>query len=129
MFEILIDYSFQVRSLCLDSFGRWQPLLLVVPLRLGLTELNPVYLPGVLACFKIPQTMGLMGGKPNHALYLIGCVGEEVLCLDPHTTQPAGNICEKEHEYEVSIKKNIVILWCSHSSAHLINFGARKSVK
>ena len=29
------------------------------------------------------------GGSPNHALYLLGCVEEEVLYLDPHTTQPA----------------------------------------
>lgn len=29
----------------------------------------------------------MIGGKPNLALYFIGCVEDEVLYLDPHTTQ------------------------------------------
>lgn len=43
-------------------------------------------------CFQLPQSLGVIGGKPNQALYLIGYVGEEILYLDPHTTQKAGCI-------------------------------------
>lgn len=41
-------------------------------------------------CFQSPQSIGVIGGKPNQALYLIGCVGDEVIYLDPHTTQKSG---------------------------------------
>ncbi|KAL4715162.1 hypothetical protein ACJJTC_012209 [Scirpophaga incertulas] len=68
----------------------WMPLLLIVPLRLGLSEINPVYVDGLKICFQSPQSIGVIGGKPNQALYLIGCVGDEVIYLDPHTTQKSG---------------------------------------
>lgn len=73
----------------------WMPLLLIVPLRLGLSEINPVYLDGLKSCFHCPQSIGVIGGKPNQALYLIGCVGDEVIYLDPHTTQRSGLIENK----------------------------------
>lgn len=78
----------------------WKPLVLVVPLRLGLSEINPVYVQGLKTCFTFRQSLGVIGGKPNHALYFIGCVGDEVIYLDPHTTQPAGFVEEKEQEHE-----------------------------
>uniref|UniRef100_A0A7N6F8R3 Cysteine protease n=1 Tax=Anabas testudineus TaxID=64144 RepID=A0A7N6F8R3_ANATE len=40
-------------------------------------------------CFMLPQSLGVIGGKPNSAHYFIGFVGEELIYLDPHTTQPA----------------------------------------
>ncbi|CAK1549735.1 unnamed protein product [Leptosia nina] len=73
----------------------WMPLLLIVPLRLGLSEINPVYIDGLKICFQSPQSIGVIGGKPNQALYLIGCVGDEVLYLDPHTTQRSGLVENK----------------------------------
>lgn len=51
---------------------RWKPLLLVVPLRLGLTEINPCYIRSVKECLTFKQSVGIIGGKPNHAHYFIG---------------------------------------------------------
>jgi len=76
----------------------WKPLLLIIPLRLGLCEINPIYINGLKMCFCLPQSLGVIGGKPNQALYLIGCVEDEVLYLDPHTTQKAGYVENKETE-------------------------------
>ncbi|XP_045766178.1 cysteine protease ATG4B [Maniola jurtina] len=73
----------------------WMPLLLIVPLRLGLSEINPVYIDGIKTCFEVPQSIGVIGGKPNQALYLIGCVGDEAVYLDPHTTQRSGLVENK----------------------------------
>uniref|UniRef100_A0A8C8G3I1 Cysteine protease n=1 Tax=Oncorhynchus tshawytscha TaxID=74940 RepID=A0A8C8G3I1_ONCTS len=67
----------------------WRPLLLVIPLRLGINHINPVYIQALKECFKIPQSCGVLGGKPNLAYYFIGFVGEELIYLDPHTTQSA----------------------------------------
>lgn len=83
-----------------SSLKKWKPLLLVVPLRLGLSEINPVYLSGLKTCFTFRQSLGVIGGKPNHALYFIGCVGEHIIYLDPHTTQPVSIVDDKELSYE-----------------------------
>jgi cysteine protease ATG4 len=58
---------------------KWKPLLLIVPLRLGLADLNEAYVPGIKAIFEIPQTIGVIGGRPNHALYFIGYAGNVLI--------------------------------------------------
>lgn len=67
----------------------WRPLVLLIPLRLGLSDINAAYVDTLKRCFTLPQSLGVIGGKPNSARYFIGCVGEELIYLDPHTTQPA----------------------------------------
>ncbi|XP_076343826.1 cysteine protease ATG4B-like isoform X3 [Tachypleus tridentatus] len=78
----------QVQSSCANSSSLWRPLLLFIPLRLGLTEINHMYIRGLKTTFKLRQSVGIIGGRPNHALYFIGIVGDELVFLDPHTTQP-----------------------------------------
>ncbi|ODN02098.1 Cysteine protease ATG4B [Orchesella cincta] len=80
--------------------AKWKPLLLVVPLRLGLSDLNEAYVPGIKAAFEIPQNIGIIGGRPNHALYFIGYAANEVLYLDPHTVQPTVFVSTKLTEVE-----------------------------
>ncbi|XP_023241305.1 cysteine protease ATG4A-like isoform X2 [Centruroides sculpturatus] len=86
--------SMQISNSCSLDVNRssdpnWKPLLLFIPLRLGLSEINPVYLKALKITFCLKQSLGIIGGKPNHALYFIGVVGNEVVYLDPHTTQQA----------------------------------------
>nr|XP_033800396.1 cysteine protease ATG4A isoform X2 [Geotrypetes seraphini] len=50
----------------------WKPLLLIVPLRLGINHINPIYIAAFKECFKMPQSLGALGGKPNNAYYFIG---------------------------------------------------------
>ncbi|XP_046736771.1 cysteine protease ATG4B [Diprion similis] len=87
----------------LKAPSEWKPLLLIVPLRLGLSEINPVYVNGLKTSFQIEQSLGVIGGKPNLALYFIGCVGDEVIFLDPHTTQRSGSVDQKSEEGEMEI--------------------------
>lgn len=77
----------------------WRPLILFIPLRLGLTQINPIYFRALKSTFAFPQTLGILGGRPNHALYFIGCVGDTLICLDPHTTQPTVEVSEHLDEY------------------------------
>lgn len=67
---------------------KWRPMLLFVPLRLGLSSLNPIYVRSLKMTFVLRQSLGIIGGKPNHALWFLGYIGNELIYLDPHTTQP-----------------------------------------
>ncbi|XP_047000119.1 cysteine protease ATG4B [Schistocerca americana] len=99
---------------CRSSYV-WKPLLLVIPLRLGLSEINPVYVESLKLCFTFSQTLGVIGGKPNHALYFIGFVGDEVIYLDPHTTQMAGLVEDKEQEHEKEMDASYHCQYASRS--------------
>uniref|UniRef100_F1KYE7 Cysteine protease n=1 Tax=Ascaris suum TaxID=6253 RepID=F1KYE7_ASCSU len=74
---------------------QWRPLLIIVPLRLGLTSINRCYLPAIEAFFQLPQCTGIIGGRPNHALYFIGIAGEQLIYLDPHVCQAAIDLDER----------------------------------
>ncbi|KZC04248.1 PREDICTED: cysteine protease ATG4B [Dufourea novaeangliae] len=87
----------------LKAPSQWKPLLLLIPLRLGLSEINPIYINGLKTSFKISQSLGVIGGKPNLALYFIGCVGNEVIYLDPHTTQRYGSVDKKLEEEDIEM--------------------------
>lgn len=78
----------------------WKPILIFIPLRLGLTEINPIYIESLKKTFEFEGSLGLIGGKPNQALYFIGCVGDEALYLDPHTVQMSGKVGTKETQCE-----------------------------
>uniref|UniRef100_A0A8C7GPM1 Cysteine protease n=1 Tax=Oncorhynchus kisutch TaxID=8019 RepID=A0A8C7GPM1_ONCKI len=81
-------------ALAEEETALWNPLLLLIPLRLGLSDINEAYIETLKQCFQLPQSLGVIGGKPNSAHYFIGYVGEELIYLDPHTTQPAVEPCE-----------------------------------
>lgn len=88
----------EIYSLCLESERNddtWKPLLLIIPLRLGLNTINPIYVPALKKCFELVGSVGMIGGRPNQALYFIGYVDDEVLFLDPHTTQRTGSVGNK----------------------------------
>ena len=76
---------------------------MIIPLRLGLSEVNPIYINALKKSFEIPGTVGLVGGRPNQAYYFIGYVGDEALYLDPHTTQKCGRIGEKNSQHEIEM--------------------------
>lgn len=63
-------FSFVV-ELC-ENEDSWKPLLLIIPLRLGLSDVNPVYINGLKKSFEIPFSVGIIGGRPNQAYYFIG---------------------------------------------------------
>lgn len=74
----------------------WKPLVLFIPLRLGLTEINPIYFKSLKTTFVMKQSLGIIGGRPNHALYFIGCVANDLVYLDPHSTQQFVDLDEPE---------------------------------
>lgn len=91
-------------SLCQENpknDDTWKPLLLIIPLRLGISDINPIYIPALKRCFEIVGNVGMIGGRPNQALYFIGYVDDDVLFLDPHKTQRSGSVGNKTSQEEI----------------------------
>ncbi|PIN21229.1 Cysteine protease required for autophagy - Apg4p/Aut2p [Handroanthus impetiginosus] len=76
------------------SGGRadWAPLILMVPLVLGLEKVNPRYLPLLIATFTFPQSLGILGGRPGASTYILGVQDENAFYLDPHEVQQVVDI-------------------------------------
>jgi cysteine protease ATG4 len=66
-------------------------LLLLIPLRLGLKNFNNEYVEAVAHTFSLPQSVGVLGGRPRGARWFYGALsdGSKIFGLDPHTVQAA----------------------------------------
>lgn len=71
----LIKCKHHPKGVCED----WSPLLLIIPLRLGLNEFNPEYKEAIKRCFQIKNTVGMIGGKPNQAYFFYGYAGSYII--------------------------------------------------
>lgn len=67
--------------------GAWKPLLLLIPLRLGLDKISAKYNESLKEFFACKQCLGAIGGRPNAAFYFVGHQSDELLYLDPHQVQ------------------------------------------
>jgi len=79
----LIKCSKHPKGICTE----WNPLLLIVPLRLGLNEFNMEYKDSIKKCFQLEQSVGMIGGKPNQAYFFYGYADDDLLYMDPHEVQ------------------------------------------
>ncbi|CAF4581302.1 unnamed protein product, partial [Rotaria sp. Silwood1] len=78
-----------------NSSTRWSTsVLILVPLRLGLNELDLIYEDYLKAALKLSQTVGIIGGSPRHAVYIIGFQDDNFINLDPHFIQTTVNVLE-----------------------------------
>lgn len=78
-------------SVNLQSLEWDTSMLLLVPLRLGLDKFNEDYVDSLARSFWLPQSVGILGGRPRGARWFYGAYadGSKVLGLDPHTVQAA----------------------------------------
>ena len=70
-----------------EEDGSELPILILIPLRLGLRAINPKYYAPLREYMSFPQSRGAMGGRPNSAFYFVGVDENYMVYLDPHTTQ------------------------------------------
>eukprot|EP00002_Diphylleia_rotans_P034902 TRINITY_DN7545_c0_g1_i3.p1 TRINITY_DN7545_c0_g1~~TRINITY_DN7545_c0_g1_i3.p1 ORF type:complete len:375 (+),score=59.91 TRINITY_DN7545_c0_g1_i3:135-1259(+) len=79
----------------------WKPIIIYVPLRLGVDKINPIYIPQLLQVFKWKQSLGFVGGKPRCAYYFVGSQDEYLFFLDPHVLHdcqgPLGHVRKTYH--------------------------------
>ncbi|CRK92794.1 CLUMA_CG006328, isoform A [Clunio marinus] len=100
--HVALDHQVATEEILeLQDTSEWKPILIIIPLRLGLNEVNPIYIDGLKKCLELKETLGIIGGRPNQALYFIGYVGDDILYLDPHTCQRSGTVGNKENQTEI----------------------------
>lgn len=63
--------------------------LVIVCCRLGMTKVEPEFLDVIRYFFACKVNVGILGGRPGEAYYLIGLQDEFLIFLDPHNTQEA----------------------------------------
>lgn len=91
-----------VESFSTDVDDTWTPILLLVPLVLGLDKVNSRYLPSLWATFTFPQSLGVLGGKPGASTYLVGVQGDQAFYLDPHEVQQVLIVAPEDVDVDVS---------------------------
>ncbi|KAI3962209.1 hypothetical protein MKX01_030759 [Papaver californicum] len=98
-----------------SEFGKgqadWSPILLLVPLVLGLEKVNTRYIPSLRATFTFPQSLGILGGKPGASTYIVGVQDDKAFYLDPHEVQQVAELRENLEadttSYHCSVVRNL----------------------
>ncbi|KAA8532524.1 hypothetical protein F0562_032660 [Nyssa sinensis] len=80
----------------------WTPIILLVPLVLGLDKVNPRYIPLLRETFTFPQSLGILGGRAGASTYIVGVQDEKAFYLDPHEVQPVIDIQGENLEADTS---------------------------
>jgi len=79
-----------IRAKSVDS---GKALLLFVPVMLGAGRtINARYVSQLRSMLTFEQSVGIVGGRPNSSLYLVGHSDEVFFYLDPHVVQPASSV-------------------------------------
>lgn len=73
------------------------PLLVLLPVRLGITNINEIYHGSLLQLLALKQSVGIAGGKPSSSYYFFGYQNDNLLYLDPHHLQPVSEDYETYH--------------------------------
>jgi len=64
---------------------KWKSSMMIVVLaKLGLDHPNPEYLPFIKKLLTIEESIGMIGGKPGLAYYIVGYTQDKLIYLDPH---------------------------------------------
>jgi len=90
--EALLVDGTTITTIAAEKALPWDTsLLLLIPLRLGLKSFNSDYCQAIAHTFSLPQSVGILGGRPRGARWFYGAHadGSKILGLDPHTVQSA----------------------------------------
>lgn len=85
----------------------WKSLILFVSVRLGNDKINPFYIPCLKSLLAYEHCIGIIGGRPKHALYFIGWQDDKIIHMDPHSCQPAVDV-EKDDFNEKSFHSSSI---------------------
>uniref|UniRef100_A0A7S1KU47 Cysteine protease n=1 Tax=Percolomonas cosmopolitus TaxID=63605 RepID=A0A7S1KU47_9EUKA len=81
-----------------QSHSDLNPFLILLPVKLGIQKINPVYHDSIHKVLDCPHSVGIAGGRRHHSLYFIGHKESgPLIFFDPHTTQNASHDPESYH--------------------------------
>lgn len=78
----------------------WKGVFILIHLRLGVEQLNRIYIPCLKATLRCTQSVGIIGGKPRSSYYFVAYQDDNLFYLDPHTIQPAVSMSEPRFNTE-----------------------------
>lgn len=73
------------------SFKWVNSLLIMLPLMLGIRKIQQNYIDSLKKILQNKYSVGVIGGKPKSALYLVGIKNNSVIVFDPHYVQEASS--------------------------------------
>lgn len=82
-------------------------LLLLMPLKLGVRVVNSEYYREVQDVLENKFSVGMLGGRPKHAIYFVGHRNGLLLGLDPHSTLPNTSLSEPFPSAEFMIQTQV----------------------
>ncbi|BGP32607.1 Cysteine protease atg4 [Rhodotorula toruloides] len=69
---------------------KWKtPVLVLINVRLGIDGVNPIYYEAIKGIFRLPQSVGIAGGRPSSSYYFVGAQASSLFYIDPHHSRPA----------------------------------------
>jgi len=94
-----------------DSSVPWRSLFILIPMRLGVDKINPIYFETILSVLRLPQSVGIIGGKPKQSFWFVGYQDEHLVFLDPHIVQESvqSNTKFSDETYHCSVPQKIHI--------------------
>ena len=105
-----------------DGDGRqvWRPTVVFIPLRLGREKcMSKSYIPSLTAMFKLPQSIGMIGGKPHSSLYFVAAQGDSLHYLDPHCVQDTTSTMYDDYPLDSWVLPNLRWINCQDIDSSL----------
>ncbi|GAA5842779.1 hypothetical protein JCM5353_007539, partial [Sporobolomyces roseus] len=85
---------------------KWDTKVLVlINLRLGIDGVNPIYYEAIKGIFRIPQSVGIAGGRPSSSYYFVGSQANSLFYIDPHHPRPAIPVIDVPSEVQLAATK------------------------
>ena len=81
---------------------------MMMPLMLGRKRIQKDYYETFKFLLRNPYCVGIVGGKPSSALYLVGYKNDSIIVFDPHYVQPASkNLSHFKKQFRSYFNKNL----------------------
>ncbi|GAA5857896.1 hypothetical protein JCM8547_006020 [Rhodosporidiobolus lusitaniae] len=95
-----VDGAVYESEVAKESGGWEKPVLVLVNVRLGIDGVNPIYYEAIKGIFRLPQTVGIAGGRPSSSYYFVAAQGNSLFYIDPHHPRPAVPVVQPPKEVE-----------------------------